>query len=284
MQSTPSLPPGIAETVKTALAEDVGNGDLTAGLIAASTAAKASVVAREDAVLCGRAWFDEVYRQLDPGVTVTWRFRDGDDVARDSVVCELAGPARSLLTGERTALNFLQTLSGTATAARAAARLVAGTQATILDTRKTLPGLRLAQKYAVRCGGASNHRIGLFDAVLIKENHVAAAGGIAAAVAAARRAHPKTMIEVEVESLAELDEALGTQADGILLDDFSLDDAREAVRRRDAHPATPRKQLEVSGSVGADALKAVAATGVDFISMGALTKHVRAIDFSMRFG
>lgn len=278
-----SLPPGIAETVKAALAEDVGSGDLTADLVDPSAAAKASVVVREDAVLCGQAWFDEVYRQLDPRVSLSWRFRDGDDVTRDTVVCELAGPARALLTGERTALNFLQTLSGTATAARAATRLVAGTQATILDTRKTVPGLRLAQKYAVRCGGANNHRIGLFDAVLIKENHVTAAGGVAAAVAAARRAHPRAMVEVEVETLAELDEALATQADRIMLDDFSLDDIREAVRRRDAHPATPRKQLEVSGSVGTDALKALAATGVDFISMGALTKHVRAIDFSMRF-
>jgi len=278
-----SLPPGIAESVRAALAEDVGSGDLTAGLVDAAVTAKASVVVREDAVLCGQAWFDEVYRQLDPRVSVRWRFRDGDDVARDAVVGELGGPARALLTGERTALNFLQTLSGTATAARAAARLVAGTQATILDTRKTLPGLRLAQKYAVRCGGASNHRIGLFDAVLIKENHVTAAGGVATAVAAARRAHPQTMIEVEVETLAELDEALATEADRIMLDDFSLDDIREAVRRRDAHAAKPRKALEVSGSVGPDALKALAATGVDFISMGALTKHVRASDFSMRF-
>jgi nicotinate-nucleotide pyrophosphorylase (carboxylating) len=277
------MPTGIAAAAAAALAEDVGSGDLTADLVDANATARASVVVRERAVLCGTAWFDEVYRQLDARVAVTWRHRDGDDVASDTVVCELAGPARALLPGERTALNFLQMLSGTATAARAAAALVADTPATILDTRKTLPGLRLAQKYAVRCGGASNHRIGLFDAVLIKENHVAAAGGVRAAVAAARRAYPKTLIEVEVETLAELDEALASEADRIMLDDFSLADVREAVRRRDAHGAAPRKALEVSGGVGADDLKALAATGVDFISMGALTKHVRAVDFSMRF-
>lgn len=276
------LPPGIGTAVAAALAEDVGSGDLTASLIDPKAAARASVVAREPAVLCGTAWFDEVYRQVDAHVTVVWRHRDADDIARDALVCELAGPARSLLTGERTALNFLQLLSGTATVARGAARLVAGTRATILDTRKTLPGLRLAQKYAVRCGGASNHRIGLFDAVLIKENHVAAVGGLGAAVAAARRAHPGMLVEVEVENFAELDEALASHADRIMLDDFALDDVREAVRRRDAC-APPRKALEVSGGVGADDVRAVAATGVDFISMGALTKHVRAIDFSMRF-
>ncbi len=279
---SPTLPPDIATVVSRAIAEDLGDGDLTAALIAANTLAVARVIAREPAILCGRAWFDETFRQLDPRVAVDWRAADGTSIAADAVVCELRGPARSIVTGERTALNFLQTLSGTASATRALAEIVAGTRTRILDTRKTLPGLRLAQKYAVRCGGGENHRIGLFDAVLIKENHIAAVGSVSAAVATARRRSPNVMIEVEVESLAQLREALATDADRIMLDDFTLDDMRAAVAMRAAH-GTKRQELEASGSVNAATLSAVAETGVDFVSIGAITKHVRAIDFSMRF-
>ena len=277
----PPLPTDIATVVSRAIAEDLRDGDLTAELIPRTTTAAARVVARETATLCGRPWFDETFRQLDPRVTVDWRAADGDAIAADAVVCELRGPARSIVTGERTALNFLQTLSGTATATRALAELVAGTRARILDTRKTLPGLRLAQKYAVLCGGGSNHRIGLFDAVLIKENHIAAVGSLTAAVAAARRHSPNVKIEVEVENLAQLREALAADADRVMLDDFTLDGLRAGVALRDAHGGK-RQELEASGSVDAATLRAVAETGVDFISIGAITKHVRAIDFSMR--
>jgi nicotinate-nucleotide pyrophosphorylase (carboxylating) len=279
---SPTLPPDIATVVSRAIAEDLRDGDLTAELIATGTLAVARVVARESATLCGRAWFDETFRQLDPRVAVDWRAADGTSIAPDAVVCELRGPARSIVTGERTALNFLQTLSGTATATRALVGIVAGTRTRILDTRKTVPGLRLAQKYAVRCGGGENHRIGLFDAVLIKENHIAAVGSVSAAVATARRRSPNVMIEVEVESLAQLREALSTDADRIMLDDFTLDDLRAAVALRDAHIGK-RQELEASGSVDAATLRAVAETGVDFVSIGAITKHVRAVDFSMRF-
>jgi len=278
----PTLPADLATVVSRAIAEDLGDGDLTAELIGRYTSANAHVVAREPAALCGRAWFDETFRQLDRRVSVAWRFADGDAIAADSIVCEVRGPARSIVTGERTALNFLQTLSGTATATRSLVDIVTGTRTRILDTRKTLPGLRLAQKYAVRCGGGENHRIGLFDAVLIKENHIAAVGSVTAAVAAARRQSPNVMIEVEVESLDELREALLTDADRIMLDDFTLDAMREAVKLRDAKTGK-RQELEASGSVNAATLRAVAETGVDFVSIGAITKHVRAIDFSMRF-
>jgi len=264
-----------------ALAEDVGSGDVTAALIDPGAKAHAEVVLKEPATLCGAAWFDEVFRQLDPSIAVRWHFADGATLLPGTVVCELTGPARGILTGERTALNFLQTLSGTATTTRRYADALAGTGCRVLDTRKTLPGLRTAQKYAVRCGGGTNHRLGLFDAVLIKENHIAAAGGIAAAVGEARRRAPTLPIEVEVENLAELDEALGTEADRIMLDDFSLDDLRAAVARRNARPGA-RKELEASGGVDLSSLLAIAATGVDFVSIGALTKHVYAIDFSMR--
>ncbi|HEY8521996.1 MAG TPA: carboxylating nicotinate-nucleotide diphosphorylase [Gammaproteobacteria bacterium] len=276
------LPPDIAAVVARALEEDVGAGDVTAALIAPATRARASVVAKEDAVLCGTAWFDEVFRRLEPSITVRWRCRDGDDVRSGTTVCELEGPARQILTGERTALNFLQTLSGTATVARRYAQALAGTGCRVLDTRKTVPGLRRAQKYAVRVGGGTNHRMGLYDGVLIKENHIAAAGGVAAAVAAARRSTPAIPIEVEVENLDELREALDTDADRIMLDDFSLEDMRRAVELRNRHPQR-RKELEASGSVSLDRLRAIAETGVDFVSVGALTKHVTAIDFSMRF-
>jgi nicotinate-nucleotide pyrophosphorylase (carboxylating) len=281
MASIP-LPADIPTVVSRAIAEDLRNGDLTAELIDRHTAAVARVIAREPATLCGRAWFDETFRQLDPRVAVSWHADDGAQIAADTVVCELRGPARSIVTGERTALNFLQTLSGTATATRALANIVTGTRTRILDTRKTIPGLRLAQKYAVRCGGGHNHRIGLFDAVLIKENHVAAVGSVTAAVARARQQSPNVTIEIEVESLDELREALATDADRIMLDDFSLADMRTGVALRDAH-AGKRQELEASGSVDAATLRAVAETGVDFVSIGAITKHVRAIDFSMRF-
>ena len=281
MQSIP-LPSDIAAVVGRAIAEDLGSGDLTAALIDVRTQGVARVIARENAVLCGTAWFDETFRQIDASVAIAWHYHDGDRMRTDSVVCELRGPAQSIVTGERTGLNFLQTLSGTATATRACVDLVAGTKARILDTRKTVPGLRLAQKYAVRCGGGTNHRIGLFDAILIKENHIAAVGGVSAAVAIARRNSPQTMIEVEVETLVQLSEALDSDADRILLDNFSTEQMRRAVAMRDAHPGK-RQELEASGSVSAETLRAVAETGVDFISIGALTKHVRAVDYSLRF-
>jgi nicotinate-nucleotide pyrophosphorylase (carboxylating) len=265
-------------TVALALAEDVGAGDLTAALIPEDARAEATVISRETAVLCGAAWFDAVFRQLDPRVTIDWRAADGDRIEPNQVLCTLRGPARPLLTGERTALNFLQMLSGTATLARRFADVVAGTGATILDTRKTLPGLRLAQKYAVRRGGCQNHRIGLFDAVLIKENHIMAAGSITNAIAAARRLHPGVTVEVEVENLAELEEALAARPDIVMLDNFDLATMAEAVRI-----AGGRVKLEASGNVSFDTVRQIAETGVDYISIGGLTKDVRAVDLSMRF-
>ena len=265
-------------SVALALAEDVGSGDLTAALIPEQAQAEATVISRENAVLCGTAWFDAVFRQLDPGVTVAWQAADGERVAPDQLLCTLRGPARVLLTGERTALNFLQLLSATATLARRYADCVAGTGATILDTRKTLPGLRLAQKYAVRCGGCQNHRIGLFDAVLIKENHIMAAGSIGKAIATARHLHPGVKVEAEVESLAELAEALQAQPDIIMLDNFDRAGMVEAVRI-----TAGRVKLEASGNVNFDTVRAIAETGVDYISIGGLTKDVRAVDLSMRF-
>ena len=272
----------IASQVKLALVEDVGTGDLTAQLIPAATTARATVISREDAVLCGHQWFSEVFRQLDERVQVTWTAQDGEQVKPDQQLCTLEGPARALLTGERTALNFLQTLSGTATTTRQYADAIAGTQCRILDTRKTLPGLRLAQKYAVRCGGGTNHRIGLYDAILVKENHITAAGSIAAAVAAARKLSSKVLLEVEVENLEELAQALDVKVDRILLDNFTLEDLRRAVVIAREHP-NAGIQLEASGNMALPTVRAVAATGVDFISIGSLTKHVRAVDLSMRF-
>lgn len=264
--------------VALALAEDVGSGDLTAALIPEHTQAEATVISREAAILCGTAWFDAVFQQLDPRIIIDWQAADGDRVAPDQLLCTLRGPARSLLTGERTALNFLQLLSSTATLARRFADSVAGTRATILDTRKTLPGLRLAQKYAVQCGGCRNHRIGLFDAVLIKENHIMAAGSIGNAITAARRLHPGVTVEVEVESLAELKEALAAQPDIVMLDNFDLATMAEAVKITDG-----AVKLEASGNVNFDTVRKIAETGVDYISIGGLTKDVRAIDLSMRF-
>ena len=265
-------------TVALALAEDVGSGDLTAALIPEPAQAEATVISRENAVLCGTAWFDAVFRQLDSRINIHWQASDGDRVEPNQPLCNLNGPARALLTGERTALNFLQLLSGTATLARRYADLVAGTGATILDTRKTLPGLRLAQKYAVRCGGCQNHRIGLFDAVLIKENHIMAAGSISNAIAAARRLHPGVTVEIEVETLEQLAEALAAQPDIVMLDNFELATMAEAVKITNR-----RVKLEASGNVNFDTVRPIAETGVDYISIGGLTKDVRAIDLSMRF-
>ncbi|MDG4555152.1 MAG: carboxylating nicotinate-nucleotide diphosphorylase [Candidatus Competibacter sp.] len=264
--------------VALALAEDVGGGDLTAALIPEHAQAEATVISRETAILCGVAWFDAVFRQLDPGIAIDWRAADGDRVEPEQLLCTLRGPARPLLTGERTALNFLQLLSGTATLARRYADAVSGAKAVILDTRKTLPGLRLAQKYAVRCGGCRNHRIGLFDAVLIKENHIMAAGSIGNAIAAARGLHPGVTVEVEVENRVELEEALAARPDIVMLDNFDLTAMAEAVRI-----VGGRVKLEASGNVNFDTVRGIAETGVDYISIGGLTKDVRAIDLSMRF-
>lgn len=275
-------PAYVCAGVAAALAEDVGTGDLTAQLIPADRASRATVITREDAVLCGTAWFDEVFRQVDSRVRVSWAARDGERVRAEQRLCSVEGPARSLLTGERTALNFLQALSATATETRRFVDAVAGTKCRILDTRKTIPGLRVAQKYAVRCGGGTNHRIGLFDAILVKENHIAAAGSIASAVNAARGIAAKVLLEVEVENLTQLREALDARVDRILLDNFSHDFMREAVRITRAH-ANSRTELEASGNMSLESLRSVAETGVDFISVGGLTKHVRAVDLSMRF-
>jgi nicotinate-nucleotide pyrophosphorylase (carboxylating) len=269
----------IRASVKYALAEDIGSGDITANLIPERTSAQATVISRETAILSGRPWFDEVYRQLDTHVQIVWHARDGDRIEPDQPLCELSGPARSLLSGERTALNFLQTLSGTATQTRAYVDAVHGTRAVILDTRKTLPGLRRAQKYAVTCGGGHNHRLGLYDAVLIKENHIAAAGSVTAALAQARAAVAADIpVEIEVENLDQLREALGAGATRILLDNFDLERLRAAVRE-----TAGRATLEASGGITFDNIRAIAETGVDFISVGSLTKHLRAIDLSLRF-
>jgi len=277
-----AIPSDLGQQVARALAEDIGTGDLTAALVPAGRIGRATLVTREPAVVCGQAWVDEVFRQLDPSVRITWNVSEGAPVPAGQLLCRLEGPARSLLTGERTALNFLQTLSGTATAARQYAALLDGLPCRVLDTRKTIPGLRLAQKYAVRCGGGSNHRMGLYDGILVKENHIMAAGSIAAAVAAARSQGARVPVEVEVETLDELRQVLEAGADMALLDEFSLDDLRAAVTINRAHPRGPIK-LEASGNVSLDTLRAIAETGVDFISVGSLTKHVRAIDLSMRF-
>jgi len=274
------LPSDLSAQVSAALREDVGSGDVTAALVPAEQQVRGRVIARETGVICGSVWVDETFRQLDPRVRVRWRVRDGERVAPDAIVFEIEGPARAVLTGERTALNFLQTLSGTASAARRFVDAVAGTGCRILDTRKTLPGLRTAQKYAVRCGGADNHRMGLYDMVLVKENHIAAAGSMAAAVANARRLTPGLQVEVEVESLGELEQALAAAADIVMLDEFSLDDMLVAVRTNAAH--AHRAKLEASGSVTLETVREIAATGVDYVSVGSITKHVRALDLSLR--
>jgi len=264
------------EDIARYLAEDIGSGDITASIIPASTQASAEVVTREAMVLCGKAWFEAVFQQLDPTISMQWHFQEGENIAANSLLCQLNGSARALLTGERTALNLLQTLSATATCARRYADAVAGTGCQVLDTRKTLPGLRMAQKYAVKCGGCTNHRIGLFDAVLIKENHILASGSISAAVSKARLTG-SAMVEVEVESLPELEEALAAKPDRIMLDNFSMTDLRLAVQRNQG-----QVELEASGNINLENIRSIAETGVDFISIGALTKNLNAIDLSMR--
>jgi len=274
------LPGDLTEQVSRALREDIGPGDVTARLIAADARARARVLCREPALVCGTAWFDETFRQLDAAVQVRWHVADGERVAADTILCELEGPARAILTGERTALNFLQLLSATASVTARYVAAVAGTACRILDTRKTLPGLRTAQKYAVLCGGGQNHRMGLYDMVLVKENHIAAAGSIAAAVAAARALAPGVPVEVETENLDEVAAALAARSDVIMLDEFELADLARAVALNRAAPQPAR--LEASGGVSLERIGAIAATGVDFISVGGLTKHVQAIDLSMR--
>lgn len=276
----PELPADLAAQVDAALREDIGSGDVTAALVPAAQRVRGALVTREEAVLAGRPWAEETFRRLDPQVRLAWRAGDGERLAAGQVIVEIAGPARAVLTGERTALNFLQLLSATATVTRRFVDAVAGTGCRILDTRKTLPGLRSAQKYAVRCGGGDNHRLGLYDQVLIKENHIAAAGSITGAIEAARRSAPGLKVEVEVESLAELEEALNAAPDIIMLDDFSLADMRTAVSL--ARSSGRAVKLEASGSVSLESVREIAATGVDYISVGSLTKHVRAVDLSMR--
>lgn len=263
--------------VSHALAEDVGSGDITAQLIPASATSRAEVITREEAVLCGRPWFDEVFRQLDASVQVVWHAEEGEGIKPNQVVCELAGPARAILTGERTALNFLQTLSGTATTARHYAQLVETVGIRVLDTRKTIPGLRLAQKYATVVGGCHNHRMGLYDAFLIKENHIAACGGIHQAVSSARAIAPGKAVEVEVETLDEYRQALDAGADIVMLDNFSLEAIQQAVALKRGGV-----KIEISGNLDEGNLLRVAVPGVDYLSSGSLTKHCRAIDFSMR--
>lgn len=272
-------PAVVTANVAAALIEDVGDGDITAQLIHADQTARAFVITREDAVLCGRAWVDETLHQVDPTLELEWHAADGDQLVADQHIFSAAGAARSLLTAERTALNFLQLLSATASSAARYAGLVAHTSTTLLDTRKTLPGLRLAQKYAVRCGGCENHRVGLYDAFLIKENHIAAAGSITGAISKARGLYPDRRLEIEVESLAELREAMDGEPDWIMLDNFPLGDLRQAVAENNTRIA-----LEASGGIESDAdLVAIAETGVNYVSIGALTKHVRAVDLSMQF-
>ena len=265
------------ETVAQSLREDIGDGDITAMLIPQARISRGHVITRDAATIAGRAWVEEVFRQVDPGVTLSWQVQDGDEASPGQSLFSMEGPARSLLTAERSALNWLQLLSGVATTCAGHARRVAHTGVQLLDTRKTLPGLRLAQKYAVTCGGCYNHRMGLFDAFLIKENHIAACGSIADAVREARRLAPGRPVEVETENLEELDQALAAGADIIMLDEFSLEDMRQAV----IHTAGAAK-LEASGGVNSGTLVPIAETGVDYISIGALTKDVRAVDLSMR--
>jgi nicotinate-nucleotide pyrophosphorylase (carboxylating) len=268
----------IREQVRQALAEDIGPGDRTAVLIPENKLSSVQVVCREEAVICGQVWFDQTFYQLDPTTLILWFVQDGAEVEPGQVICELEGNTRVLLSGERTALNYLQTLSGTATTARAYARAVEGTGVRILDTRKTLSGLRLQQKYAVACGGCHNHRIGLYDAILLKENHIMAAGSIKAAVEVAIRHAPELEIEVEVEDIAGMEEAIGAGAKRVLLDNFSLEQLREAVKINSG-----RARLEASGGVSLQRVREIAETGVDDISVGALTKNLTAIDLSMLF-
>ena len=271
-------PEYIEAQVSAVLAEDIGSGDVTAALIPADRRAKAKVVCREAAILCGRPWFEAVFRHLDNTISIEWAANEGDELHADQTVCRLHGAARTILSGERTALNFLQTLSGTASCTRRYADALTGTGTRVLDTRKTLPGLRLAQKYAVACGGGANHRIGLFDMILIKENHIQSAGSIGAALSQARKLQPELPLEVEVENLSQLEEALAGGAERILLDNMSIATLQEAVHLNDG-----RAKLEASGNVTIENIREIAQTGVDYIYVGGLTKHLQAIDFSMRF-
>lgn len=279
---TTDLQADISGNVSDALAEDVGTGDLTAALVAADAEASATVITREAMTLAGRPWVDEVFRQLDARVRIDWSAADGESLRAGETVCELRGSARSLLSGERTALNFLQTLSATATVTARYVGAVSGTAARILDTRKTLPGLRLAQKYAVRCGGGVNHRVGLFDAILIKENHIESAGGIIPAIERSRALYPDRPVEIEVENLSGIREALQARAERLLLDNFTVEELQHAVQvNRDE--GEPPAELEASGGISLATVRRIAESGVDFISVGALTKNIDAIDLSMRF-
>ncbi|AKE52622.1 carboxylating nicotinate-nucleotide diphosphorylase [Kangiella geojedonensis] len=277
------LKENIEYQVKRALEEDL-NGldgvDVTAELINADKTAKGRLITREDCVVCGIDWFNAVFEALDPSISIEWKCQDGDKVAANDTLCELEGNARNILTAERSAMNFLQTLSGTATITSRYVRELKGTNCQLLDTRKTVPMLRLAQKYAVYCGGGKNHRMGLYDAFLIKENHIVSTGSIEEAVATARRNHPKTLVEVEVETFAQLDQALDAGADVIMLDNFSVDDMRTGVAINQMHSHTAK--IEASGNVTIETLRDIAETGVDYISVGALTKHVKAVDLSLR--
>ena len=277
----PELQNSVREDAASALREDMGSGDVTALLVPDNQHAEATVIVREPAVICGQAWFDGVFDLLDAGITVNWAVEEGAAVQADDVICTVTGRARAILTGERSALNFLQTLSATATAAKAFSVAIADTDTVILDTRKTIPGLRLAQKYAVRTGGAQNHRIGLYDGILIKENHIFSAGGVTQAVNAARALESGVLIEVEVENLDEAREAMEAGAERLLLDNFKPDDMRAAVELRNQR--YDDITLEASGGVTIDNVADIATTGVDYISIGGLTKDIRAIDFSMRF-
>jgi nicotinate-nucleotide pyrophosphorylase (carboxylating) len=290
-QYTDFLQQEITRSVSAALAEDLGflamaEGDITASLIPPAQQAEATIITREDCVICGVAFVDEVFKQLSQDITIHWQVKDGDHVSANTQLCSLTGPARILLTGERSALNFLQLLSGTATLTARYVAFLAGYHTQLLDTRKTIPGLRFGQKYAVNCGGGTNHRLGLFDAFLIKENHIAAAGSIAKAVSAAKQNFPGKPVEVETENLDEFNQALTAGADIIMLDNFSLSDIEQAVQANQQHHATTnshgRAKLEVSGNITSERLTELAQTGVDYISSGALTKHVQAVDLSMR--
>jgi len=287
MSAAPLMIPGVPvpadlpQQVEAALAEDIRGGDLTAALISPEKSGRATVITREAAIICGVPYVEAVFRQVDARVKFDWRVAEGDSVEADQILFSVDGPARALLTAERSALNFLQLLSGTASAAHTYAQLLAGTRCRLLDTRKTIPGLRTAQKYAVRVGGGHNHRMGLFDGILIKENHIAAAGSIARAVAAAKRSTAKVPVEVEVEDLTQLQAAIDSRADIAMLDNFSLQAMREgvALNSKAKHPL----KIEASGGITTENLRAIAETGVDFISVGSITKHVHAVDLSMRF-
>lgn len=270
------LPDDIKDVVSVALNEDIGSGDLTSSLIDSNAQARACVIAREQAILCGIEWFNEVYRQIDSSIEIRWLADEGNQITANQNICNITGPASKLLTGERTALNFLQLLSGTATRTHEMVELISDLDTRLLDTRKTIPGLRKAQKYAVLCGGGQNHRMGLYDAILIKENHIAAAGDISSAIKKAKE--KKVPIEIEVESLDELQQALAEDVNRILLDNFSIDEIRQAVELTNGRTA-----LEASGNINKENIRQIAETGVDYISIGSLTKHLAAIDFSMQF-